>query len=131
MKTILFICRGQDYLEYTFIFIPILQTNLELFSHLSHSDAFRYCVFDNGELVCCVNMDLHFILQVFRVNELKLGLRSKDLRCNRWKIAHCLLLLLTNLAQLKSNSAVISILNQIWPSQKKSTKVFVNSNSLT
>lgn len=29
--------------------------------------------------VCCVNMDLHFILQVFRVIELKLGPQLKDL----------------------------------------------------
>lgn len=41
--------------------------------------SFKCCVFDNGEHVCCVNMDLHFILQVFRVIELKLGPQLKDL----------------------------------------------------
>lgn len=29
--------------------------------------------------MCCVNMDLHFILQVFREIELKLGPQLKDL----------------------------------------------------
>lgn len=41
--------------------------------------SFKCCIFDNGEHVCCVNMDLHFILQVFRVIELKLGPQLKDL----------------------------------------------------
>lgn len=41
--------------------------------------SFKCCVFDNGQRVYCVNMDLHFILQVFRVIELKLGPQLKDL----------------------------------------------------
>lgn len=41
--------------------------------------SFKCCVFDNGEHVYCVNMDLHFILQVFRVVDLKLGPQLKDL----------------------------------------------------
>lgn len=41
--------------------------------------SFKCCVFDNGQHVYCVNMDLHFILQVFRVIELKLGPQLKDL----------------------------------------------------
>lgn len=41
--------------------------------------SFKCCIIDNGEHVCCVNMDLHFILQVFRVIELKLGPQIKDL----------------------------------------------------
>lgn len=39
---------------------------------------FKCCVFDNGQHVCCVNMDLHFILQVFRVIDLKVGPQLKD-----------------------------------------------------
>lgn len=41
--------------------------------------SFKCCIFDNGEHVYCVNMDLHFILQVFKVIELKLGPHLKDL----------------------------------------------------
>ena len=39
--------------------------------------SFKCCVFYNGEHVLCVNMDLHFILQVFRVIELKVGPQLK------------------------------------------------------
>lgn len=53
--------------------------DLELHLQLLHIQQVSYkcCVFDDGEHVCCVNMDLHFILQVFI--ELKLGPQLKDL----------------------------------------------------
>lgn len=41
--------------------------------------SFKFCIFDYGERLYCVNMDLHFILQVFRVIELKLGPQLKML----------------------------------------------------
>lgn len=55
--------------------------DLELHLQLLHIQqvSFKCCIFENGELVC-VNMDLHSILQVFRVIELKLGPHYKDLK---------------------------------------------------
>lgn len=47
--------------------------------HPAQQVSFQCVVCDNGEHVCCVNMDLHFILQVFRVIELKHGPQLKDL----------------------------------------------------
>lgn len=50
----------------------VMHLDLEPHFQLLHIQqvSFKCCIFDNGEHVCCVNMDLHFILQVI---ELKHG----------------------------------------------------------
>lgn len=104
-------------------------------------------MFDNGEHVCCVNMDLHLVLQVFKVIELKLGPQLKDLKkmhsvddahellhpfTTIWPHVCFLLFFFENKTKTSAGSPALGI--QSGFKGKKTiqiTKFFVNGDSLT
>lgn len=85
------------------------------------------CVCDNGRHLYCVNMDLHFILQVFRVNELKLGSRLKELinaLNGHYRLMDPLTSIwLLNLKKKEETSGFVILFPPIWPASPKTNNI--------